>query len=158
MTKKSIQINFRELAFTDLNAGHQALVTAAVEAMEHAHAPYSRFRVGCAISLQGGQVITGNNQENAAYPSGLCAERVAIFAAKSQHQDPIATLVVVAKNHQQQLANAFSCGSCRQVIMEYASMQKTPITMIFRNADDRFIVLDDAKELLPFHFNSDSLQ
>ena len=142
-----------ELGATDLQ-----LIAEAEEALANAYAPYSKFTVGCAISLEGGKSVTGNNQENAAYPSGLCAERVALFAAKSQGRTAVNTIAIVAMNGKGQKANAFSCGNCRQVMLEYAYQQEQPIRILMQREDERFLVIKDVKELLPFHFNSDSLR
>ena len=158
MTSKSIQINYQELAFSELEKNDQELIEHALQSMKHAHSPYSHFKVGSAVRLHDGKVVTGSNQENAAYPSGLCAERVALFAAKSTSEESIDSIAVVAINREDEIADAFSCGSCRQVIMEYASLQQKPIKMLMRTAKGTVLVLEDSKELLPFHFNSDSLQ
>jgi cytidine deaminase len=155
---KSIQISYREVSIEELNTVDQNLIQDALETMKHAHAPYSQFKVGSAVRLDDGSVVTGSNQENAAYPAGLCAERVALFAAKSQSDKSVDAIAVVARNKSDKPANAFSCGSCRQVIMEYANLQDHPIKILMQTAEGTIVVLEDSKELLPFRFNSDSLQ
>lgn len=158
MTHSNLTISYELLARDQLSSKDQELIASAEASMDMAHAPYSGFRVGSAVLLADGSTFTGSNQENAAYPSGLCAERVALFAAKSQRKEAIATLVVVAKGQDQAPANAFSCGSCRQVMMEYASQQPSPIRILMQTDTGAFLVIKDVKELLPFHFNSESLR
>lgn len=126
--------------------------------MDKAHAPYSRFQVGSAVRLADLSVVTGNNQENAAYPSGLCAERVALFKAKSESVLDIEAIAVVARNANGEVADAFSCGGCRQVMMEYASLQQKPMRILMRDQDEQVIIVADVKALLPFHFNSSTLE
>lgn len=155
--KESIEINYVKCPFEALDAMDKALVEKAQGAMQMAHAPYSNFHVGSAVRLSDGHIVTGNNQENAAYPSGLCAERVALFAARSQSREAIETIAIVARNHKGQLADAFACGACRQVMMEYASLQDSPIRVIMGHRLGDFLVLADSRLLLPFHFEADTL-
>ncbi|MBV6644702.1 MAG: cytidine deaminase, partial [Cyclobacteriaceae bacterium] len=126
------------------------------EAAEMAYAPYSQFKVGAAL-YQGKGLTTGSNQENAAYPSGLCAERVALFSAKSKSDQAIEAIAVVAVNDQEKVADALPCGSCRQVLLEYADQQESPIRVIMRTASGEFIIVPDARDLLPFNFSSSAL-
>lgn len=155
--KEIIEINYVKSSFDELDAADKALVTKAREALANAHAPYSKFQVGSAVLLADETTVTGNNQENAAYPSGLCAERVALFAAKSQTKEDIKAIAIVAQNPKGADADAFACGACRQVMMEYASMQKTPIRVIMGNHQGDFVLLNDCKQLLPFHFEAKAL-
>lgn len=155
--KELIQINYKKKEFSELSSADQQLVAKAQEAMKGAHAPYSRFHVGSAVLLQDDTVVTGNNQENAAYPSGLCAERVALFAAKSHSRQEIQAIAIVAGNEQNGPADAFACGSCRQVMMEYASLQADPIRVIMGTHEGTFILLEDSKSLMPFNFDSRNL-
>lgn len=155
--EESIQIAYQKLLFDDLTPEDQQLVAQAKQALDGAHAPYSNFQVGSAVELSDGQLVTGNNQENAAYPSGLCAERVALFAAKSQTKQPIRAISVVARNSKKETADAFSCGSCRQVMLEYASQQPTPIKVIMSDSEENYIVLQDVRQLLPFAFDGKNL-
>lgn len=153
----SIKIAYQKLSYNDLPVADRQLVDEAVGALEGAHAPYSRFSVGSAVLLADGAVVTGNNQENAAYPSGLCAERVALFAAKSQTRQPIQAIAIVARSSQGTPADSFACGSCRQVMMEYAGQQPTTIRLLMRDRESNFVVLEDVRALLPFSFGSGSL-
>lgn len=156
--KQSIQINYQQLTFDELTAGDGQLVRLARQAMDGAHAPYSHFHVGSAVLMADGTTVTGNNQENAAYPSGLCAERVALFAAKSQSRQPISTIAVVARNEENLPADAFSCGNCRQVMLEYASLQPSPIRVIMGSRHEHYLLIEDVRELLPFTFESTTLR
>jgi len=155
---ESLLISYQKVSFDELSTADQQLIVKAQEAMDGAHAPYSNFQVGSAVELQDQTIVTGNNQENAAYPSGLCAERVALFAAKSQTKQPIRAITVVARNSHQQPADAFSCGNCRQVMLEYASQQAEPIKVIMSDHLSNYIVLDDLRHLLPFSFDAESLK
>lgn len=153
-----LEINYQTLTFDALSQEDQEGIRGAEAAMKGAHAPYSNFKVGSAVRLQNGQVITGSNQENAAYPSGLCAERVALFATRAQHKEPILAIYVVATNEKGKLANAYSCGGCRQVMMEYASLQQTPIRLLMQNHNSSYIVLDDVRLLMPFLFEANTMK
>jgi cytidine deaminase len=161
MTDNEIfQFNYKKYNSPDaLPQKLQHLVLNAKAAAEHAYAPYSHFQVGCALLLESGKIITGNNQENAAYPSGLCAERTALFFYGSQYTtDPVKQLVVVAKHeHQPQWVGACPCGACRQVLLEYEYRQKAPIGVLFQLNNEQYIHLNSAKLLLPFQFDADAL-
>lgn len=152
-----ITVSYKKLEKDELSEEDQQLLEAAELARNNAYAPYSNFTVGCALQMESGQVVTGNNQENAAYPSGLCAERVALFHAGAEDLGPIKTLLVLAKNSEDQLANAFPCGGCRQVILEYAMKQENPIRVLMLLQNEQLIELEDAKSLLPFAFSSNAL-
>ncbi len=149
----SLQIQYDHLDASELSSDDQDLVSRAKEAMDGAHAPYSHFHVGSAVLLADGETVIGNNQENAAYPSGLCAERVALFAAKSRTKQEISAIAIVARNAKKKPADAFACGSCRQVMLEYASQQTKPIKVIMGDQVGQFIVIDDVRKLLPFSFD-----
>ena len=153
----TFQISYQTLSFDELTPADQELVMHAVRAMDGSHSPYSNFQVGSSVELQDGTFYIGSNQENAAYPSGLCAERVALFAAKSQTKQPIRGIAVVARNSKMDIADAFSCGNCRQVMLEYAGQQSTPIKVIMGNHDNQYVVLEDVRHLLPFSFDAKNL-
>ncbi|MEO9476277.1 MAG: cytidine deaminase [Cyclobacteriaceae bacterium] len=153
-----LNISYNIFELSQLSAADQTLVKSAEAGLAHVHAPYSNFSVGSAVRDASGKVTAGSNQENAAYPSGLCAERVAIFAAKSQSKVDLEAIVVLAKNEKGESADAFSCGNCRQVMMEYASIQEAPIKIIMQRKEGDFVVLDDVRFLLPFSFASNSLK
>jgi len=143
---------------TDLSAEDQKLIKNAIEAAKKAYAPYSLFSVGAAVLLENNEIVTGNNQENAAYPSGLCAERVALFYANANYpEQSVKSIAVVAmKNGELVKTMASPCGSCRQVILETETRFKQPIKIIMGSQSGYWIV-KNAKELLPLSFTSDSL-
>ncbi|MEQ8469941.1 MAG: cytidine deaminase [Marinoscillum sp.] len=153
----NINISYHTLKKDELNSDDLHLIDHAIQAMAGAHAPYSNFTVGSAVKMADQSVVTGNNQENAAYPSGLCAERVALFAAKSQSKQAVETIAIVAQNQKKQWADAFSCGNCRQVMLEYASQQETPIRILMGDKNGCFVVLEDVTFLLPFSFDANTL-
>jgi len=144
----------------DLDTESKYLVHKAKEATSHAYAPYSKFLVGAAVLLVDGTVITGVNQENAAYPSGMCAERVAVFTAASLHPDTeIKKIAVVArKKSSKELTPATCCGSCRQVLLEMENKQQKPIEIIMQNHDHSWIKAISAAALLPFGFTRANLE
>lgn len=141
----------------ELLAEERLLATSALEAAASAYAPYSRFQVGAALLLDGGRIVTGSNQENAAYPSGMCAERVALFSAG--HQVPDAAVVVLALaavSDGQQVGHISPCGACRQVLMEAEQRGGRPIKILLCGARE-VTVLDSAASLLPLGFGADAL-
>jgi cytidine deaminase len=143
----------------DLDSESKYLVHKAKEATKDAYAPYSKFHVGAALVLDDGTVVTGANQENAAYPLCMCAERVALYAAASQHPGKtIKKLAVVAhkKNHKELVAAA-PCGACRQVILEYEERQKKSIALIMLGSHEKWTICESAASLLPFSFGKDNL-
>jgi cytidine deaminase len=138
----------------DLSESDQVLVSAANAALSRAYAPYSKFRVGASILLQSGIIIEGNNQENIAYPSGLCAERVALFYAGANHpNDPILKICIVAQGDLTSTDSYVSpCGPCRQVMLESASRQTEPIEVLLVQKSGEVLLLDSVQNLLPFGF------
>lgn len=159
MTKKKISFEYEEISsISNCDKSIQDLYKAAIAAKENAYAPYSKFKVGAALALENGEIFTGNNQENAAYPSGLCAERVAIFAAKSQFPEvAIKSLVIVtsATNIKEPIS---PCGNCRQVLVEYEFAQNEPFDIYLMTKDSAIIRVPSAQYLLPFSFHSDMLK
>ncbi|MDO5656024.1 MAG: cytidine deaminase [Flavobacteriaceae bacterium] len=154
------EVRFEYLEFSDIyecSETVQKLFNKAVEAMEKAYAPYSGFMVGAALQLDNGQVITGNNQENAAYPSGLCAERVAVFAAKSLYPDAQILHLVIVTSAQNIMRPVSPCGSCRQVLAEYEQLQQKPFKIYLQSANGGLICVEAATDLLPFNFDSELL-
>jgi cytidine deaminase len=127
----------------------------AVQARHRAYAPYSNFTVGCAVMLENGEVITGNNQENAAYPSGLCAERVAIFAAGAAFPGvPVLKMAITASPENDSFHKPVPpCGACRQSIAEYENNQKNDIELYFMGAAGKVFKSYSLRDLLPLVFN-----
>jgi cytidine deaminase len=138
----------------DLPEQEQALVSAANTALRRAYAPYSKFQVGASILLKSGLIIEGNNQENIAYPSGLCAERVALFYAGANHpNDPILKICIVAQGDLTSNDSYVSpCGPCRQVMLESESRQTQPIEVLLVQKSGTILLLDTVQNLLPFGF------
>ncbi len=143
---------------SELSVDDQKLITAARESAENAYAPYSKFCVGAAVLLANGMIIKGNNQENADFTDGLCAERVALFYAHANFPDvAVEALAVTAKTvHGLIPGPAQPCGSCRQVLIETESRYKQPIRLILDGAK-KIMVLDGSDNLLPFAFKPDQL-
>lgn len=136
----------------------QELLAAARKAAEAAYAPYSHFFVGAAVRLSSGLIVQGANQENVAYPSGLCAERVALFSAFSQYPngelDSIAITAMTASENGTYVYTAMPitpCGACRQVLCEYAARASNPVRVLLGGTKEIWII-DDARQLLPFAF------
>ncbi len=144
----------------DLDSESKYITHKAKDAANHAYAPYSKFLVGAAVLLEDGTIITGTNQENAAYPSGMCAERVALYAAAATHPDkPIKKISVIAKRKgAKEMIPATSCGQCRQVMLEFEHRQETPIEVIMQSQEHKWIVAPSAESLLPFSFGKASLE
>ena len=154
------EISLEVTAFAQLEKWQQELIHKAEEAAINAYAPYSNFLVGAALLTNTGKIIQGNNQENSAFPSGLCAERVAVFSARAQHpEEKIKAIVVTAK---QKTANEYTavtpCGSCRQVLSEVESNQEQPIHLIMAGAEREIYISDSIENLLPFKFSSKYLK
>jgi cytidine deaminase len=144
----------------ELEPVDRMLVNAAREAAKGSYAPYSRFNVGAALLLANGEVVVGSNQENAAYPSGLCAERVALFSAGAQYPArAVDTLVIAARNADGELSRPIApCGACRQVMLEVESRHKRAMRVILFGTDCCYIIEGGAKELLPLSFDSGFLE
>ncbi|MFH1118418.1 MAG: cytidine deaminase [Bacteroidota bacterium] len=161
MINKELTIRYKETdQASDLEPKDRLLLENAKEAAMKAYAPYSGFRVGAALRLEDDQIITGNNQENAAYPSGLCAERVAIFAASSRNPGIVIESIAITINtdYQKVTDPVPPCGACRQVIAEYEKKQGKHIRIIFSSETGKTIQIDGIENLLPMSFNSNNLQ
>ncbi len=152
---KTLTISYQEFEnWTSLDPKEQDLVQKAYSIAEKAYAPYSNFRVGAMLLLEDGTEVAGNNQENIAYPSGLCAERVALFYAGANFPETaIQTLVIVAKGDLIKQDDCVSpCGSCRQVIAESEKRQSTNIRIILVSESARTFVFEKGTDLLVFAF------
>jgi cytidine deaminase len=139
----------------DLPTDIQDLMEQAVAVRKNAYAPYSKFRVGAALLLDNGKIVLGSNQENAAYPSGLCAERVAIFHAGAVYPDAkiLKMAITAASDTNKTIAPIPPCGACRQSIAEYETRQETPIEIYFMGETGDIYKSDSLKNLLPFMFD-----
>ena len=153
---KIVVLEFENIG--ELSEDDQLLLAEARRITALAYAPYSGFHVGAAVLLANGMIITGNNQENAAYPSGLCAERVALFYANANYPDSqvIAIAISAAKNGVLVNDTVKPCGSCRQVLAETEVRYETPIRVILDGQDSIFI-LQGIESLLPLSFSKRAL-
>lgn len=155
---KSLTIDYQEFALNELSAADRALVDEAARAALTAHNPYSNFYVGAALLLADGTVVRGSNQENIAYPSGLCAERTAMFAASAQHPgvafDALAIVGGVRKGDSEtlELRPASPCGACRQVMSEYEAAGGRKMRILLYFSDHKILVFEGVENLLPFVF------
>jgi cytidine deaminase len=133
----------------------KGLMNKAIEAKQNAYAPYSKFKVGAAMLLEDGSIITGNNQENAAYPSGMCAERVAIWKVSSDFPNKkILKLAISASSSSQILKEPVApCGACRQTLSEYEIKQKDKIEVYFMGEVGEIIKTESVLDLLPIAFD-----
>jgi cytidine deaminase len=155
---KSKELSFQYKEFErieDLPLELKDLAKKAKEALTTSYSPYSEFAVGAAVLLDNSEIVLGSNQENGAYPSGLCAERVALFYASSQFPGvEVKAMAVAASFKGTPIAEPVSpCGACRQVMIETQNLGGRPYTIVMVG-EKRIIVLDDAKFLLPFTFSS----
>ena len=159
MKTLKIEINIQTCTYTELCEEDRKLIDAAKEATNRSYAPYSKFAVGAAALLNNGIVITGTNQENAAYPSGLCAERTTLFYANSQYPDqPVKTLAIAAKSQSGFLDTPIPpCGSCRQVLMETEQRYKQPMRILLYGEKEIYII-KGTKDILPLSFGSEFLE
>ena len=153
----SIKIGFG--TFDELPADDQHLIQTAIAAIENSYSPYSRFQVGAALRLANGKEVMGANQENAAFPSGLCAERSAIFAAQSNYPDqPVTALAIAARNEYGLMHDPIvPCGACRQVILEIEDRYKQPIRILLYGTGGVYVI-NTVTELLPLQFVSESMK
>ena len=160
MIEKKITTTFIKSEFNVLTDSDKSLIQMAKNSLKSAYAPYSGFLVGASVLLENGEIITGNNQENVAYPSGLCAERVAIFYASSEFPNAkIKAIAVTAISKKFEIKDIISpCGSCRQVISEYEVKQNENIRVLLHQANDTVIIINSISDLLPFMFISKELK
>ena len=158
--EKEFKITFEAISSYDaLDATEKKLFDAAKKIRENAYAAYSNFLVGCAVLLENGEIITGSNQENAAYPSGLCAERTTIFWTSANFPNvKIKKLFVIGAPKDAISSTPIPpCGACRQSILEYESKQKDEIEIYFASLDGESYKTKSIRDLLPFSFDSSYL-
>ena len=156
MIPKKIEIHYREYASVEeMDAQDQALVAAARQAQKGSYAPYSHFNVGAAVLLENGVIVPGSNQENAATPSGLCAERTAMFAAGARFPGvPMVSLAIVGgPDYGICDEPATPCGACRQVMAEYQKLGGRPMSIILTGGKSIW-KFDRVDDVLPLIFNS----
>ncbi|MCK0144567.1 cytidine deaminase [Arenibacter sp. F26102] len=157
-------MNIRRISFDlmvygsvkELEQQDQELMKEAVEARKRAYSPYSKFNVGAAVLLENGEIVTGNNQENASYPSGLCAERVAIFYASAKYPGIAIETIAISATSENFVVDkpAAPCGNCRQSISEYEIKQLRPISIIMSGETGEVLKCSSVADILPLAFNS----
>jgi cytidine deaminase len=153
--KKTLRIEYNEYSSSsELNETDQHLLRSAQNALKDAYAPYSKFQVGAAILLESGEIVTGNNQENIAFPSGMCAERVALFHVGANYPNQkILTLAIAAEGDLVDKDAIISpCGACRQVIFESEMRQQSSVRILIIGMNNKVIELEKSTDLLTFAF------
>lgn len=160
MKKYIITTSFSEYADDkELPGPDLELLQAARQAAKNAYAPYSKFNVGAALKLENDIMVIGNNQENAAYPSGLCAERVAVFSAGANYPGYSVTSLAICCMTENTTGKPFSpCGACRQVLMEYEAKAGKPMRIIMGGMKGPTFVIGSVKDLLPLAFTGEQLK
>lgn len=157
---KNISFTYREYdKAEELESSDLELLNSAIKVAENAYAPYSNFKVGAAVRLKSGKIVTGTNVENAAFPSGICAERTALSNASSNYLcDPPVAMAIAAFTGNRSVADTVTpCGNCRQVIAEEEYRNKMPIRIIL-NGRNKIIEVEKGSDLLPIQFNRDNLK
>ena len=158
MIKSKLEINYDSCSMDELTDEERLLVERAREATQNSYAPYSNFHVGAALMLKNGKVIIGANQENSAFPSGLCAERTAVFSAQANYPDqPIMMLAIAAADSNGLRSKPVSpCGSCRQVILQMESRYHQQVEILLSGTRNVFR-FKSIKDLLPFSLVDEDL-
>lgn len=157
----NLNISFEQYAgIEELSDKDSALCKLAEQALSTSYSPYSKFRVGTAIRVASGETILGSNQENLAYPSGLCAERVALFSIGSAYPNAvIESMAITAQTDNFEILKPVtSCGGCLQVMAEFERKQSTPIEVLFYCLNGEVLKVPSVKSLLPFAFVEDRLE
>ena len=159
MNLKKLEINVCEYSFSELDENLQQLITTAKDNTKKSYSPYSKFAVGAALLLENGQIISGSNQENAAYPSGLCAERTAVFYANAMYPSVAPKALAIAAFYNGAFVEEpiSPCGSCRQVLLETETRYKTDIQILLYG-ENRIYQVSSVKQLLPLAFNEQNLK
>lgn len=160
MLDKKIEFQYQLGHLSELDDKEQELIANAKQSLNTAYAPYSGFLVGASILLENNEIINGSNQENVAYPSGLCAERVAIFYVGAKFPEikinTIAISVFSDSFHESDVISP--CGACRQVMAEYEQKQQKPIKVILHSPNDQVLIANKVQDLLPLMFKSPHLK
>lgn len=143
----------------DLSQDDRALLAAALLAANHSHSPYSQFKVGAALQLASGKILTAANQENMAYPAGQCAESICLFRVGVQYPtETILTLAVTTPSSSNPDELLTPCGVCRQVISEYRNRQQSPIRILMRGTTGPIYQMSDIHDLLPLMFSDQRMR
>lgn len=157
MQEQEVRIIVKVAPVSEWAEEYQQLHKKAIEATSKAYAPYSRFHVGAAALLANGEIVTGSNQENAAYPSGLCAERVALFYAGAKYPDvPVKAIAIAATTEGKIVEGISPCGGCRQVMLETETRASGPLK-IFLCGAEKMRMLESVSSLLPIGFDGSDL-
>ena len=159
MKKRLLEISYHSCKFEELTPEEKQLVEVARQATFRSYSPYSHFSVGASVLLANGVILSGNNQENAAYPSGLCAERTVLFYANSQYPNQPITMMAIAARSEKGFTEIpiTPCGACRQVLAETERRFEQPIRILLYGETET-IIIDGVKDLLPFLFDEDILK
>lgn len=159
MKDVNIQIHIQSCPFAELENIEQELINKAKEATYHSYAPYSQFFVGAAALLGNGVIVCGSNQENAAYPSGLCAERTTLFYANSRYpEQPVITLAIAARTATGFINHPIPpCGACRQVMVETEKRYSRPFRILLYGEKEIYVI-PGIKDLLPLSFDSSDME
>ena len=159
MKKRLLEISYHSCKFEELTPEEKQLVEEARQATYRSYSPYSRFSVGASVLLANGVILSGSNQENAAYPSGLCAERTVLFFANSQHPNQPITMMAIAARSEKGFTEIpiTPCGACRQVLAETERRFEQPIRILLYGETET-IIIDGVKDILPFLFDEDILK
>ncbi len=160
MKEMILQTRINVCSYDELSGADKAVVDAARAATANSYAVYSNFSVGAAVRLGNGTVVSGSNQENAAYPSGLCAERTTLFWANSQYpKEPVEVLAIAARSAQGELEFPITpCGACRQVMLETEKRFGNKMKIILYGTKQCYVIDDGVRALMPLSFDSDSLE
>lgn len=161
MKKHKLTLSFLEFnSIDELNDDDRTLLLKAKDAAKNAYAPYSKFKVGAAACLANGMIIIGSNQENAVFPVGLCAERVALFSAQANYPDqPVVALAVTAIGSDSKISQPVPpCGSCRQAMIEAESRHNQPLRVIMQGEEGPIIISERMENLMPLTFAKDFLK
>ena len=156
MKTVNLSFNYREYSsIEEMEPWDRELVEAAIDAQKGSYAPYSKFNVGAAVRLDDGTIVKGANQENSAYPSGLCAERTAMFAANAQNPGKAMTALAIVGGFDHTVSDTpcTPCGACRQVMAEYQNLGGRPLEVIMFGAAQTW-KFDRVDDILPFIFDS----
>ena len=160
MIKENITISYLRAKFNDLTVIEKELIQRSKDALKDAYAPYSGFLVGSSVLLSDGKIISANNQENVAFPSGLCAERVVLFNAGANYPNlEIDIIAVSAKSNLYEITDIISpCGACRQVMAEYQEKQNKKIKILLHLNNDEVLIFSSVDDLLPLLFTNPNLK
>lgn len=160
--KENQKISIQYMSYShmnELNNAEQLLLNEAINFSKDAYAPYSDFNVGASVLLKSGKIVSGSNQENAAYPSGLCAERVAMFSASANFRDEeMQTIAIYAASETTAQKQISPCGSCRQVMVEYEVKQNENIKVLLMNSSKEVWAFNSCRDLLPLAFDFTALK